>query len=275
MLALYCAAIFIASMAGAMVPRRMKMTHTRMQLVMSLVAGLMLGVALFHLIPHSATEAGSHIDFTMRWVMAGLVFMLMLLRLFHFHQHDFGDLEAGCEHGSAEAHDHAQAHDHAHASPPANASSWFGLAFGLAVHTIVDGIALGAVMQSGEAQASLLGVGVFMAIFLHKPLDTLALETVMTAAGTAVSVRRIATTVFSLLCPLAAVLFFLRADVIAGDSLLLPGALAFSAGAFICIALADLLPEVQFHSHDRGKLTVLFIVGIALAMTIGIFEPAH
>ena len=50
-------------------------------------------------------------------------------------------------------------------------------------------------------------------------------------------------------------------------------ALAFSAGAFICIALSDLLPEVQFHSHDRAKLTVAFLLGIALAYAIGSIEP--
>jgi len=59
------------------------------------------------------------------------------------------------------------------------------------------------------------------------------------------------------------------------DGRILAAALAFSAGAFICIALGDLLPEIQFHSHDRAKLTVLFILGIALAWSIGAVEPAH
>jgi zinc and cadmium transporter len=52
-------------------------------------------------------------------------------------------------------------------------------------------------------------------------------------------------------------------------------ALAFSAGAFICIALSDLLPEVHFHSHDRTKLTVAFLLGIGLAYGIGVLEPAN
>ena len=52
------------------------------------------------------------------------------------------------------------------------------------------------------------------------------------------------------------------------------GALAFSAGAFICIALSDLLPEVHFHSHDRGKLTIAFLLGIVIAYGIGAVEPA-
>ena len=42
-------------------------------------------------------------------------------------------------------------------------------------------------------------------------------------------------------------------------------ALAFSAGTFLCIALSDLLPELQFHQHDRVKLSAALLAGIALA----------
>jgi zinc and cadmium transporter len=77
------------------------------------------------------------------------------------------------------------------------------------------------------------------------------------------------------MCPLGALLFYFGVDFI-GESrdVVVAGALAFSAGAFICIALSDLLPEVHFHSHDRGKLSVAFLLGIALAFAIGGIEPA-
>jgi zinc and cadmium transporter len=32
--------------------------------------------------------------------------------------------------------------------------------------------------------------------------------------------------------------------------------------------LSDLLPEVAFHSHDRGKLTAALIIGLLLAVSI-------
>jgi zinc and cadmium transporter len=44
--------------------------------------------------------------------------------------------------------------------------------------------------------------------------------------------------------------------------------LALSAGFFVCIALADLLPEVHFHDHDRVKLTASLALGILLAVAI-------
>ena len=51
-------------------------------------------------------------------------------------------------------------------------------------------------------------------------------------------------------------------------------ALAFSAGALLCIALADLLPEIQFHDHDRGALSVLLIGGVMTAYAAAKIEHA-
>jgi zinc and cadmium transporter len=127
-------------------------------MVLSLISGLMLGVALLHLIPHSFAAAGA-IDTVMIWTLAGLVFMLLLIRWFHFHQHDFGSAAADCELSSADAHHHAHAHDHAHL--PEQKMGAVGLLAGLCVHTIVDGAALGAVLVSAMGGASLAGAGVF------------------------------------------------------------------------------------------------------------------
>jgi zinc and cadmium transporter len=45
-----------------------------------------------------------------------------------------------------------------------------------------------------------------------------------------------------------------------------------AAGAFLCIAAADLLPEVEFHSHDRLLLTAALTLGIAIAWGIVVME---
>jgi zinc and cadmium transporter len=118
------------------------------------------------------------------------------------------------------------------------------------------------------------GVGVFMAILLHKPLDALSIETVMATGGWSSSARWWAAVSFALLCPCAALGFYLGVAPMLSN-MWLPAVLAFAAGAFICIALGDLLPEVQFHSHDRIRLTALFLLGVGLAVGIGWLEPAH
>jgi zinc and cadmium transporter len=279
LLVVYCLAIAGFSLVGGLLPGLIRMTHTRTQLVMSLVSGLMIGVAFYHLLPHSvalASESGG-VDTTVWWLMIGLIVMLLLLRVFHFHQHDFSG-EEGEQHEHAADHDHTAEHVHHHnhnPGRPAHGLSWVGLALGLAVHTLIDGVALGAVMHAGSHASGVIGIGVFLAILMHKPLDAMSIVTVMQAGGWSKGARATTNVIFALMCPLGAMLFFFGVDVVAvGRDHLVAVALAFSAGAFICIALSDLLPEVHFHSHDRGKLTLAFLLGIALAYAIGSVEPA-
>ncbi|WP_075998783.1 ZIP family metal transporter [Pseudohalioglobus lutimaris] len=266
----YCLAIACFSLVGGLLPGWVKMTHTRTQMVMSLVSGLMLGVAFYHLLPHSIVLSGPRngIDNAVWWVMVGLITMFLLLRMFHFHQHDFSSDEEG-------HHDHAHPHHH---EPAAHRLSWVGIALGLALHTLIDGVALGAVMLGeghGHSTVSMAGFGVFLAILLHKPLDAMSITTIMEAGGWDRTARATTNVLFALMCPLGAVLFYFGVDMLTlSRDAIVAAVLAFSAGAFICIALSDLLPEVHFHSHDRGKLTLAFLLGIVIAYAIGAVEPA-
>ena len=274
LLVLYCIAIAGFSLVGGLLPNWVKMTHTRTQLAMSLVSGLMLGVAFYHLLPHSIALLGGAgaTDTSVRWLMVGLITMFLLLRIFHFHQHDFS-------HEEEHLHDHSLGHSHGHGpTTPVNSMSWVGIALGLGVHTLIDGIALGAVMQGEITQGAtgIAGVGVFLAIFLHKPLDAMSITTIMAAGGWSRSTRATYNLLFALMCPLGALLFFFGVDFLGdGRDYLVAAALAFSAGAFICIALSDLLPEVHFHSHDRIVLTLAFLLGIGVAYAIGALEPGN
>jgi len=276
LLIVYCVAIAGFSLVGGLLPGWVSMTHTRTQVAMSLVSGLMLGVAFYHLLPHSVAMLGGPgaTDGAVQWLMVGLITMLLLLRMFHFHQHDFSPEE---EHQHDQHPLEVHAHGHA-ASGGAHRMSWAGLALGLGVHTLIDGVALGAVMQGeiADGATGLVGLGVFLAIFLHKPLDAMSITTVMAAGGWSPGARAVSNLLFALLCPLGALLFFHGVDLLGSSrDYLVAAALAFSAGAFICIALSDLLPEVHFHSHDRAKLTVAFLLGIGVAYAIGALEPAN
>ena len=61
---------------------------------------------------------------------------------------------------------------------------------------------------------------------------------------------------------------YLGATTILEGTGILGWGLAISAGFFICIALADLLPEVAFHDHDRVKLTIALLLGVVVAIGI-------
>lgn len=266
LLFVYCLAIAGVSLAGGHLPGRVRLTHTGTQVIMSLVSGLMLGVAIYHLLPHSIVLNGGAegTDTAVWWLMVGLISMLLLLRLFHFHEHDFSK-----EHGKQHDHDHSHSADAA-----VHRLSWVGIGLGLGLHTLIDGVALGAVMRSSEGAQGLVGFGVFLAILLHKPLDSMSIVTVMDAGGWSRAARSRANLLFATLCPLGALLFFFGLELLPDSVGTLAAVLAFSAGAFICIALSDLLPEVHFHSHDRLKLTCALLLGVGLAYAIGIFEPA-
>lgn len=304
LLVVYCVLIVLVSLGGGWLPKLMRLTHTRMQFMMSLVGGLMLGVGLLHLIPHAAAMVDS-LDHTMIAALVGLLFMFALIRVFHVHQHgtleDDGhhacdhehehdhvekplvQLEAATPHVAPAAHEHVHHHGHHHHHPtgPGTAYSWIGLAVGLALHTLIDGMALGATVASeallhGGEGFHLLGLGTFLAVALHKPLDAMSITTVMHAGKWSDRTIGWINFAFALMCPLGATLFYFGVDTLGSHQELVIGtALAFAGGVFLCISLADILPEVSFHSHDRFSLSAALLVGVLLAYGIGFLEPDH
>ena len=88
LLGFYCAMIIGASLLGGWLPQRFELSHTRMQMIISLIAGLMLAIGIFHMLPHAVVELGDDgPDKAAGGMMAGLVGMFLILRMFGFHQH--------------------------------------------------------------------------------------------------------------------------------------------------------------------------------------------
>jgi len=277
---LYCLLLIMASLAGGWLPSVIRLTHTRMQLMMSLVGGLMMGVALLHLLPHAVVETGS-LDYAAWSCTLGLLAMFLTIRVFQVHQH--GPVQEN-EHGDHK-HD-APPHAHHDCEHPAHRQagqshhlSWLGLFFGLSIHSVLDGVAVGASLVAGAqhgVSGGMLGAGTFLAVLLHKPLDSLSITSVMAVGHWSQRSQGIVNLLFSLICPAGALLTYFGAQGLGQWQHLAVGcALGFSAGVFLCISLADILPEIQFHRHDRIKLTATLLIGVALALVIGLFEPEH
>ena len=201
LIAVYCVLIAAASLIGGLLPNLLRLTHVRMQLILSLVGGLMLGVGLLHMLPH-AVAAGIGIDAAIGMTLVGILVMFFMIRAFHFHHHE--PLEEGISQDHDHDHDHAHDHDHDHdAHGPAGKKTfnWVGIFLGLALHTLIDGVALAAAVQAEASHAQsgvffLFGLGVFLAILLHKPLDALSITTLMTAGGWSPRWRHIANVSF-------------------------------------------------------------------------------
>ncbi|HUP79789.1 MAG TPA: ZIP family metal transporter [Pirellula sp.] len=270
----YCIFIAAASLAGGKLSSLLRMTHLRTQLLMSGVGGLMIGIALLHLLPHGGEVLGSYSQAGVGSLI-GLTVMFLLIRLFHTHDHSVllteKDAETECASGNDRQHvgcqDGPTYHDHS----AAKGISWAGLFFGLLLHTLVDGVALASSVMADASHGAwlgLAGLGTFLAVLLHKPLDAFAITSVMSKQNWPKAAQNGANVGFSLACPAGALAFYFGATSFAPGSSILGWGLTISAGFFIGIALADLLPEVAFHDHDRVKLTATFLLGIAIAVGI-------
>ena len=286
----YCAAIVAASVGGGWLPSIVRLTHTRMQTIISFVGGLMLGIAIFHLLPHSVHGVNS-VDDSAWWMMAGILAMFLLIRCFHFHHH--GPLEISTAQEDPCAGHSPHDHDHDIVSPHrtketssvgllpvigqpychhAHQLSWLGIAIGLSLHTLIDGIALAASVEAAAkfpSRSVFLGFGTFLAIILHKPLDAVSITSLMAGSGWTSRSRFFVNLIFSLMCPIGVVLVWFGLRQFGGiQDKVLCSALAFSAGVFLCIALSDLLPEMEFHAHNRLRLTAALTAGVLLAYGI-------
>jgi zinc and cadmium transporter len=257
---LYCLAIAAVSLLGGYLPLTRRITHLNLQVYLSLCGGAMLGASFFHMLPHSAELAGPRFGW---WLALGVIGLYMMERFLSPHSHDTSAVPES---------DH-DAHHH-HAAAP-QVAGWSAVA-GLSIHTLLGGVALGSAVL-GEDTPKGLGLAVFLATVLHKPADSLTISTLLVKGG--IPARRIwvVQCIFAMLIPLGVVLFdFGRAVLMAHlDTAFTGCVLAFSAGTFICIALSDLLPEVQFHSHDRGRLFLAVVLGALLMGATSLLEPSH
>ncbi|MCE9630994.1 MAG: ZIP family metal transporter [Planctomycetia bacterium] len=270
-LVLIAAAAFIGGSSLAF----LSLGHRPMQVLLSLTGGVLLGVGMLHLLPHAWMQLDRDIEKTMGWVLAGFFLMFLLERAFHGHAHHAAD--GGCNHGhDHDHHGHDVSHGHQHTAAPAGRSfAWCGAFAGLALHSLADGAALAASVGSDAAHGVglLAGSATFLAILLHKPFDAGIIATLMIDAGASPRTRLVVNALYAAVVPIGAFGFLTSLTLFGGrQDAVLGIAMAMAAGAFLCIAAADLLPEVQFHSHDRVLLTTALAMGLAIAWGITALE---
>jgi zinc and cadmium transporter len=279
-LAAMCLSVVVVSLLGGLLPLATVLTHTRLQLYLSFAAGAMLGAAFFHMMPEAISQGSVH---ALNWSAAGLLSLFFLERFFAFHHHEApADPAEPCP-----THPHEHAHGRGHsagvvdsAAPGGPGSSnkgtslhWGAAAFGLALHTLSGGVALAGAVRADQGLGA-GALGVFIATLVHKPADALTIVSLMLRAGVPRGQAHLVNLGFSLMIPIGAALFWVGVGFLGSTSaaLVTSDTLAFSAGTFLCIALSDLLPELQFHAHDRWKLSAALLAGVGLMALAGRFE---
>ena len=240
----YSLVILLGALVGALVVV-FTQTPTRLVTFLAFAAGVTFGAAFFHMLPE-AYHGGGFWAFAL--VPAGFVFLMVLERYVLTH---------ACEE-PLECKEHVQGHT-------------LGMAafLGLSVHTLFDGIALGSAVKEG------VGLMALMAITSHKVPSSLSLASILKAEGK--SSRRILlyATVYGLMVPAGAVLYF-AFDAVLRFEALAPRALAFSAGTFLYVAVTDLLPHVNRHGKDnRGRNIVALTAGLLVMLALARVAEFH
>jgi len=261
-LAVYSGVILAVSLLGGYVPFLGKVPHSRLQLYLSLSAGVMLGACFFHVMPEAMEMAGAGFGW---WMALGAVGLFCIERFIAPHSHEVSsklerEHEPGCE------------HDYEQRVAPAVAG-WMAV-LGLTIHTFMNGVGLAGEVQAERGSWTLPGLALFLAIALHKPADALAISTVLSRKGVDRGRLTLVQLGFAAMVPVGAGAFLATRGAIEEDlqNQLTGAALAFSAGTFLFIALSDLLPEVQFHKHDRVPLLLALVLGVAFMGGIGLLE---
>ena len=224
---------FFSTGLGGLVAFRLR---DRLHIVMGLASGALLGVVFFDMLPETFASAN-----VPRWVLigsaAGFLAYFLLERFTSLHE--------------------AREHEHHAAAPHAPELGMVGAA-GLAVHSFLDGVAIGIGFQANFAAGMLIA----LAVLTHDFSDGLNTMTVMLAHGN--TTRR--SVAFLLLDMTTPVLGAASTLLIQLPEAILPWLLAFFAGSFLYIGASDLLPEAR--EHKSSVVTVMPILGMALIFLV-------
>ncbi|MFQ6096816.1 MAG: ZIP family metal transporter [Armatimonadota bacterium] len=229
---MYSVIVVLAAWVGGLAPLKRDWRAQQLRLVVSFAAGVLLGAAFLHMLPEATRTIGAG---------AGGVVLLGFLALFTVEK--FVMLHA-CHHDVNDAARHVA-----------------GLAafVGLSIHSLVAGFALGSAVLLDERDHLHLGFVVVVAIVAHKLPESLSLMAALLGAG--YSKRRTAGLIvfFSLMVPVGAFAVVLLARGVTDT--LIAVLVALSAGTFIHIAAADLLPSVHRAEEGRSASLLTFLLG--------------
>lgn len=230
--------VIVLAAAGGLLPLLREWDRRTVRLLLAFGTGVLLGASFCHMIPEAVEGLGGAVGVP---VLAGFLVIYVLERFVMLHP---------CEE------EHCAFHH-------------MGMAafLGITLHALIDGFAMGAGLSVPS-----LGVPVTLAILLHKLPASVSLTGILLHCK--YPRRRIAVMaiLFSFATPVGALLSWLFLSDLTGTSLHF--AVAFSAGTFLAIATADLLPQIHSPAEGRwGNLAALF-AGILL-MWLSALDAGH
>jgi zinc transporter ZupT len=233
---IFLAMVTGGTLVGGLVPLVRNWTRETLSVLLAFGSGVLLAVIFLQMIPATVGIIGMAGGAA---VLAGFVVTSLLETGLHTHRHSGG---------------------HEQDSEPPFGVAGAMVTVGLALHSMLDGLVLGAGLMLPEIAPS-----VFFAILIHKGPDAFALSTVLMAGRQRRSRIALIQALFSLTTPLSAVVAYLLLRNLSQEFLGI--ALGVASGILLAVASEDLLPEVH---RQRGW----YLLISALALLAGILLVA-
>lgn len=222
-LALYLPTVIFVSLLGSFLPLLRELSQRALALLLSFSAGVLLGAVFFHMLPETQVLADN-----IGWpILAGFLLILVVERFVFVH---------ACEERGCDIH-----------------QMGIPAFLGISLHSLLDGLALGAGLMLPQ-----LGPVVLLAVIIHKMPDGISITSILLAAGWSRQRVAILSVLFSLTTPTGALLAYLFFRTLSPENVAV--AIGISAGTFLAIATADILPQVH-RIDERNPLTLLFLIG--------------
>lgn len=226
-------ATFVSTLLGGAFALRFK---DKLHLILGFSAGAVIGVAFFDLLPQAAALAGHQQGIASVTAIAALGFMLYMILDRAVVIHTGGEEGMGGHRVRGRL----------------SAGS-------LAIHSFLDGAAIGLGFQVSTA----VGLIVAIAVLAHDFSDGInTVSAVLKNSGTrAEALRWLFLDAVAPVLGVAATLFYTLPDNVLGI------VLALFSGFFIYIGASDLLPE-SYHGHPTKLTTLMTLVGAALLYVV-------
>jgi zinc and cadmium transporter len=229
-LGFYLPTVMFISLLGGFLPLIRVLSQRALAHLLSFSAGVLLGAVFFHMLPETAEVLEEAVGWP---ILAGFLLIFVMERFVFVH---------ACEEHACDIHQ-------------------MGLpAFlGISLHSLLDGIALGAGLLLPQ-----LGPVVLLAVIIHKMPDSMSISSILLAAGW--DRRKISwlNLLFSLTTPVGALIAYLFFRSLSPANIAV--AIGISAGTFLAIATADILPQVH-RIEQRNPMTLVFLaVGLTVSL---------
>lgn len=222
-LALYLPTVILISLVGGFLPLLRELSQRALALLLSFSAGVLLGAVFFHMLP----ETGKVLRENIGWpVLSGFLLIFVMERFVFIH---------ACEEHDCDIH-----------------QMGIPAFLGISLHSLLDGVALGAGLLLPQ-----LGPVVLLAVIVHKMPDSISISSILLSVGW--PRRKVATlsVLFALTTPAGALLAYLFFRTLSETDIAV--AIGISAGTFLAIATADILPQVH-RIEQRNPMTLIFLV---------------